>query len=70
MFSLIYAWIDGWINIREAGDLRRHRVHYDAIVMMTTWHGHYFHNTGLLSGQSTGYNWITLTQAINVEGFK
>ena len=33
MFSLIYAWINGWINNREAGDLRRHRAHYDATVM-------------------------------------
>ena len=33
MFSLIYAWINGWVNNREAGDLRRHRAHYDAIVM-------------------------------------
>ena len=23
MFSLICAWISGWVNIREAGDLRR-----------------------------------------------
>ena len=33
MFSLIYAWINGWVNNREAGDLRRHRAHYDVIVM-------------------------------------
>ena len=33
MFSLIWAWINGWVNKREAGDLRRHRVHYDVIVM-------------------------------------
>ena len=24
MFSLIWAWINGWVNNREAGDLRRH----------------------------------------------
>ena len=29
MFSLIFAWINGWVNNREAGDLRRHRTHYD-----------------------------------------
>ena len=34
MFSLICAWINGWVNNREAGDLRRHRAHYDVIVMM------------------------------------
>ena len=33
MFSLIWAWINGWVNNREAGDLRRHRAHYDVIVM-------------------------------------
>ena len=25
--------INGWVNTREAGDLRRYRVHYDVIVM-------------------------------------
>ena len=33
MFSLICAWINGWINNLEAGDLKRHRAHYDDIVM-------------------------------------
>ena len=33
MFSLICVWINGWINNRKAGDLRRHPVHYDVIVM-------------------------------------
>ena len=32
-FSLIYAWIHGLVKNGEAGDLRRHRAHYDAIVM-------------------------------------
>ena len=34
MFSLICAWINGWGNNDEGGDLRRHRAHYDVIVMM------------------------------------
>ena len=33
MFSLICVWINGWVNNREAGDLRRHGAHYDVIVM-------------------------------------
>ena len=33
MFSLICAWINGWVNYQEAGDLRRNRTHYDVIVM-------------------------------------
>ena len=36
MFSLISFWINGWINNREAGDLRRCRAHYDVIVMGST----------------------------------
>ena len=39
MFSLIYARINGWVNNREAGDLRRHRAHYDVNVMITTTSG-------------------------------
>ena len=35
MFSLICAWINGGVNNCEAGDLRRHRGHYDVTVM---WH--------------------------------
>ena len=33
MFSLICVWINGWVNKREAGDLKRHRGHYDVTVM-------------------------------------
>ena len=36
MFSLICVWINGWVNNRKAGDLRRHRAHYDVIVMVNT----------------------------------
>ena len=34
MFSLICVWINGWVNNREAGDLRRYRAHCDVIVML------------------------------------
>ena len=34
MFSLICAWMNGWVNNREAGDLRGHCAHYDVIVML------------------------------------
>ena len=30
---LISAWTKGWVNNHEAGDLRRHRAHYDVTVM-------------------------------------
>ena len=32
IFSLICPWINGWVNNREAGDLRRHRTHYPVTV--------------------------------------
>ena len=34
MFSFICARINGWVNHREAGDLRHHRAHYDVIVIV------------------------------------
>ena len=38
MFSLICVWINGWVNNREAGDLRHHRGHYDVSVMCQRTH--------------------------------
>ena len=34
IFSLISVWINGWVNKREAGDLTRHRGHYDVNIMI------------------------------------
>ena len=67
MFSLICAWINGWVNNREAGDLRGHRAHYDVIVIhsgnyagrwlhsMSSRYGNAFHRTGHLCGKPTGH---------------
>ena len=33
MFFFICAWINGWVNNRETGDLRHHHAHYDITVM-------------------------------------
>ena len=33
MFSFICVWINDWVNNRVAGDLKRHRGHYDVNVM-------------------------------------
>ena len=38
MFSLTCTRIKGWVNNDEAGDLRRHRAHYDVTVMWLIWH--------------------------------
>ena len=32
-FRWYALWINGWVNNRGTGDLRRHRTHYDVIVM-------------------------------------
>ena len=34
MFSLICVWINGWVNNRETGDLRRYHAHYDVFGMI------------------------------------
>ena len=33
MFSLIYAWMNGWVNNRNVGELGRRRAHDDVILM-------------------------------------
>ena len=47
MFSLICVWINGWVNNREAGDLRHYRAHYGVTVM---------HFNCLLSESEKGIN--------------
>ena len=42
VFFFICAWINGWVNNNEDGDLRRHHAHYDVIVMDICAHLHYF----------------------------
>ena len=34
IFSLVCAWINGWANNHEDGDLRRHRAHYGVTRMI------------------------------------
>ena len=33
LFYMICAWTNAWANNRDTGDLRRHRAHYDVIVI-------------------------------------
>ena len=40
VFSLICAWTNGWVRNRNAGDLTRHRDHYDVTAMKRS----HFHN--------------------------
>ena len=34
LFSLIWAWSNGWVNNWDASDLRDHHAHYDVSVMI------------------------------------
>ena len=66
MFSLICARINGWVNNGEAGDLRRHGVHYDVIIMIIVW-ANIKENikvrvTDPLWRESTGHRWIPLKE--------
>ena len=49
MFSLICAWINGWVNNGEADDLRRYRAHYDVTVME---HGQHNRSQYIVCGKS------------------
>ena len=46
-FSLICAWINGWANNHEAGDLRRHRAHNDVTLMVGAFIITTFQNTSI-----------------------
>ena len=45
-----YLWsapeLNGWVNNREAGDLRRHRAHFDVTVMFYSFESHPFAGSG------------------------
>ena len=63
MCSLICAWTNGWVNNRDAGDLRRNHAHYDAIVMsrliheaLPSWEDEPIDNKEI-SGLLTPRNW-------------
>ena len=34
MFFFICTWINRWVNNREAGDLRRHRAHFNDVIIV------------------------------------
>ena len=54
MFSLICAWINGWVNNREAGDLRHPGAHYDVTVM------YFSHQSPRITSTSTRCFYIPL----------
>ena len=71
MFSFISVWINGWVNNRKAGDLRRNRDDYDVIVMFNSGiarrHIHFFTfcNVKCLSMLITNCLYIYINQTRN-----
>ena len=58
-FFFIRAWINDWVNTREAGDLRRHRAHYDVIMMC--FRGGIITHSGLMADlciSELGHHWF------------
>ena len=63
MFSLICVWINGWVNNREAGDLRRYRAYYDVIVKILK-----YIDTGWHNQQSCFTTWSSDIRCIRKQG--
>ena len=57
LMFFIRVCINGWVNNREAGDLRRHRVHYDVTVMTIT-------SLSLYSTKRTSYRKISFSWSL------
>ena len=54
MFSLIFAWPNGWVNKRGAGYLRPHSAHYDVTAMKSAIFDHERHAC------SIAWYWLSL----------
>ena len=57
MFSLICVWLNGWVNNREAGDLRRYRAHYDVTVMRRHYHRYNVWRSAMPSAYTVSHGW-------------
>ena len=61
MFSLMCAWINIWVNNREAGDLRRYRHHYDVIAVASlAWWSHQMETLSALLALCAGNSPVTV----------
>ena len=63
MFSLISTRTNGWVNNREAGDLRRHRAHHDVIVMVIL---HTLHLSASAARLIIDHDYVTSNHCITV----
>ena len=73
MVSLICVWINGWVNNREAGDLRCYRAYYDVIVMschsQQAWELHSNKHCGVIDRNLTA-DWINQGDAMKTSGLQ
>ena len=69
MFSLICAWINGWVNNRKVGDLRRYRAHYDVTVMVQKLTIHDIQYTCKCRNANCNYIWLIWYGLLLGEGF-
>ena len=53
-FDLRPNLINGWVNNREVGDLRRYRAHYDVIVMI------YVMDKHLHPSENNGFTYLSM----------
>ena len=63
MYSLICDWINSWVNNHEGGDLRRHRVHYDVILMCSLCQ--FYWQTVIVRCQEIGVLWSQIIPHFN-----
>ena len=69
MFSLICARMNGWVNNREAGDLRRHQAHCDVIVKLIYWDSvkhHIIERTAHMPKHSVSSTWTFVSIYISL----
>ena len=59
VFYLTCDWLNGWVNNREAGDLRRHRTHYGVTVMYIV------HNARYALKMTFVHQWLSAAYSYN-----
>ena len=63
MSSLIYTWINVWVNNRDTGDLRHHGDYYDVIVVIQCYASLHLHPHQIFKSRRTNVHvciWYTL----------
>ena len=63
MFSMIWAWTNGWVNNRAAADLKRHRAHYG--IILTMWCYTYYQLYPIVSKYHIEANLLSLNLSVS-----